>query len=307
MLHWRLILGFLLAALLVGLAWIDFSFGRPGIVLAPLAWIGCVLSAGELVRIFEQDPGTPAPSRYVVVTGSLITVLASCVPMLWANQVDGTIIGRVGCLSIGLAGASLAAFTIEMLRYREPGSATSRLALAILGIAYAGGLMGFVVQLRLLQGEPWDNEGRWGMIALFSLVATVKTNDIGAYFVGRFLGRTKMAPVLSPGKTWEGAIGGFVVSALATAATLGPIAHACGCHTDQTFERWLAGCAAFTLLVGAAGVAGDLAVSLLKRDARLKNSSSWMPGFGGVLDLLDSVVFAAPVAYLLWLFRCVGP
>ena len=61
------------------------------------------------------------------------------------------------------------------------------------------------------------------------------------------------------------------------------------------------------MLVTAAGVAGDLAVSLLKRDAGLKNSSSWMPGFGGVLDVLDSILFAAPLAYLLWLVRLVGP
>ena len=150
MLHWRLILGFLLAALLLGLAWIDFGFGRPGIILAPLALVGCFLSAGELVRIFEQDPATPAPSRYVVVTGALVTVLASCVPMFFVDQVASAIIGRVGWVALGVAASSLAAFSIEMLRYREPGSATSRLALAIFGIAYAGGLMGFVVQLQTI-------------------------------------------------------------------------------------------------------------------------------------------------------------
>ncbi len=63
----------------------------------------------------------------------------------------------------------------------------------------------------------------------------------------------------------------------------------------------------YAVVVGAAGIVGDLAISLLKRDAQLKDSSTWLPGFGGVLDLLDSILFAAPVAYLLWISRIVGP
>lgn len=313
MLHWRLILGVLLVAMVFGLAWADFHSARPGLVMAPLAIIGALLSAGELVRLFEGNPDTPSPSRYLVVPGAVGTVLASCLPILWqiedpaSKPVALGVIGRIGWLTIGFAGSCLLVFSIEMLRYRQTGSATVRLALAIFGIAYAGGLMGFVVQLRMLSGGPWGEDGRWGMVALLSLMIAVKSGDIGAYFTGRLFGKHKLAPVLSPGKTWEGVAGGFALSTVATMAALGPLAEAMGCDSQREPSVWLAGCLAYALVVGAAGIAGDLAVSLLKRDAGLKNSSSWMPGFGGVLDLLDSILFAAPVAFLLWLARCVGP
>ena len=312
MLHWRLILGAALVAAVGLLAWADFGSARPGLVMAPLALVGTTLAAGELVRLFEHNHQTPAPSRYLVVPGALATVVVSCGPMLWPvgsppPVTIATGVGLVGWVAVGLAGSCLVAFSAEMLRYREPGSATSRLALAVFGIAYAGGLMGFAVQLRLLRGGPWGDDGRWGMVALVSLIVAVKSNDIGAYFAGRLAGRTKLAPVLSPGKTWEGLAGGFAVSTLATMGVLGPMADWLGCEAPTAGARWLLGCVLYASLVGAAGVAGDLAVSLLKRDASLKNSSTWMPGFGGVLDLLDSVLFAAPVALLLWLARVVGP
>lgn len=294
-----------MAALVAALAWADFGSGRPGLVMAPLALVGTWLAAGELVRLFEHNEQTPAPSRYLVVPGAVLTALFSCAPMLW--RPGSAAVSGVGWVAVGLAASCLFVFSAEMLRYRTEGSATARLALAVFGIAYAGGLMGFVVQLRVLSGPPWDEQGHWGMVALTSLIAAVKSNDIGAYFTGRLIGRTKLAPILSPGKTWEGLGGGFVLSIAATAATLGPLATALGCPSDRPASTWFAGCFVYAVLVGSAGVAGDLAVSLLKRDAAVKNSSTWMPGFGGVLDVLDSVLFGAPVALLLWLAGCVGP
>lgn len=308
MLHWRITLGVLLVAALGLLAWLDFGSARPGLIMSPLAIAGAFLAAGELVRMFEQDPGLPAPSRYLVVPGAVGTVVACCVPMLLQQQDTlSAEIGRVGWVAIGLAGSGLAVFSFEMLRYREPGSATARLALAVFGIAYAGGLMGFVVQLRLLSGGPWGDAGAWGMVALLSMIAVVKSSDIGAYAFGRVFGRTKLAPVLSPGKTWEGLLGGAVTAVGVTLLMLGPVAERMTGSWPEGPVPWWLGCVVYAVLVTAAGVAGDLAVSLLKRDAHLKHSSSWMPGFGGVLDLLDSILFAAPVAYLLWLTRLVGP
>lgn len=307
MLHWRIILGVLFVAAVVTLAWWDFGSSRPGLIMSPLAIGGALLAAGELVRMFEQDPNLPSPSRYVVVPGAVAVVLASCVPMVAPAGWLTAEVGRVGWLAIGLAASCFTAFSVEMLRYREPGSATARLALAVFGIAYAGGLMGFVVQLRLLHNEPWDTAGKWGMVALLSMIVAVKSSDIGAYFVGRLAGRTRLAPVLSPGKTWEGVAGGFVVAIGATLVMLGPAAEWLTGGASGSHAGWWVGATLYASLVAAAGVAGDLAVSLLKRDAGLKDSSRWMPGFGGILDLLDSVLFAAPVAYLLWLTRLVGP
>lgn len=318
MLSTRLILGFSLLAAISALAWLDFYAPRPGLYLAPLA-VACVwLGAGELVRLFEENaalapsrelpPGERlSPSRYVVVTGSLLVTVISFTPVYWSVYPAGAPVGRPGWVAIGLAAGLLMAVVVEMAHFKQPGVATLRLAQAVLAIAYCGGLMGFIVQLRLLGGGAWGDDGRWGMVALLSLMAVVKANDTGAYFTGRWLGKTKMTPVLSPGKTWEGFAGGAVFSIIAAAICLGPLARAMGCVRVEPPEWWLARVAVFGIVVGTAGVLGDLAISLLKRDSRLKNSSTWMPGFGGVLDLLDSILFGAPVAYALWAAGVVGP
>lgn len=314
----RLILGFSLLALIAGLAWFDFTAPRPGVYLAPLAFAGVVLGSGELVRLFEENAavteatGLPlgerlSPSRYVVSTGAAFVTLVSFTPICWEVYPADCPVGRAGWVAIGLAVGLLMAVVVEMARFQQPGVATMRLAQAVLAIAYTGGLMGFVVQLRLLGGGDWGNDGRWGMVALFSLVAVVKANDTGAYFAGRLLGRTKMTPILSPGKTWEGFAGGTLLAIAAAAICLGPLANAMQCVRPEPATWWWARVATFAVIVGTAGVLGDLAISLLKRDSHLKNSSTWMPGFGGVLDLLDSILFAAPVAYALWVVGLVGP
>jgi phosphatidate cytidylyltransferase len=138
------------------------------------------------------------------------------------------------------------------------------------------------------------------MLALVSLIATVKMSDTGQYWMGRMFGRHKLAPAVSPGKTWEGALGG-VLFAIGTAwliFTWGDLALTVGDAIAIT---------SFAAAVAVAGIVGDLAESMLKRDAGVKDSSTWMPGFGGVLDLLDSLLGAAPVAYLFWALRMVGP
>lgn len=310
----------------MALAYADFHSPRPGLYLAPLGLIGVILGAGEMVRLFEnntpltdaqaeavpsqQEPAEAislSPDRSVVVTGSAVTMLISMAPMLWKEYPADCPVGRAGWISIGLGLSLLVAFVIEMARYRRPGVATVRLAQSILGIVYCGGLMGYLIQLRLLSGGPWGTEGRWGMIALLSLIAVVKANDTGAYTAGRLFGKHKMVPILSPGKTWEGAAGGMLFAIAAAMLTLGPLATAMGCETDLTLARWSLGCIVYGVVIGVSAIAGDLAISLLKRDSGLKNSSNWMPGFGGVLDLLDSILFAAPVAFLLWVSRVVGP
>ena len=119
-----------------------------------------------------------------------------------------------------------------------------------------------------------------------------KMCDTGAYFTGRLLGRHKMAPVLSPKKTLEGAAGGLAL-AVVTAIVIDQIA--------PVLAGGLMAAAGFGLTVGLAGLFGDLAESLIKRDCQAKDASAVMPGFGGVLDVVDSIVFAAPVAY--WWLR----
>ena len=144
----------------------------------------------------------------------------------------------------------------------------------------------FFVQIRWLSPDAVTSAT---MLAL--VVFVPKFNDIGAFFTGTFLGRHKMTPVLSPKKTWEGFAGGLVASVL-TAVGLS--------FAGPVFAGGIPEAVAFGLVVGAVGVLGDLAESLIKRDGSQKDASQVVPGFGGVLDVVDSVLFAAPVAYL-WL------
>jgi phosphatidate cytidylyltransferase len=185
----------------------------------------------------------------------------------------------------------LAAFLVEMATFREPGGSVNRIALAVWVVAYLGLLPSFLAQLRWPAGGTGDD--RRGVTALALAIFVPKSCDIGAYFTGRLLGRHRMTPVLSPKKTWEGLAGGLAVAAL-TAVGINR------CVPVPALRDGLAA-AGLGLTVGAAGVLGDLAESLVKRDCRQKDASHVVPGFGGVLDVIDSIVFAAPVAY--WWLR----
>ena len=132
------------------------------------------------------------------------------------------------------------------------------------------------------------------------MIIVVKATDIGAYTTGRLFGRRKLAPTLSPGKTWEGAIGGLIFAVIGSMLALGPLAESLDVEITRSGITWLTIAVIYGLVVGAAGVFGDLAESMLKRDAGVKDSSEWLLGFGGVLDLLDSLLLAAPVAYVFW-------
>jgi phosphatidate cytidylyltransferase len=128
-----------------------------------------------------------------------------------------------------------------------------------------------------------------GREAVLLLLLTIVVSDSAQYFTGRWLGRHKLSPVISPKKTVEGALGGFVIApaVLALAAPWGLPGHSFG---------WV-------LLIGLAivglGIAGDLFESLLKRSAGVKDSSALIPGHGGVLDRIDAMLFAGPVFYVL--------
>jgi phosphatidate cytidylyltransferase len=179
----------------------------------------------------------------------------------------------------------LTSFCVEMATYREPGGVVARIALTVWIVAYLGVLPSFLVQLRWL--SPTEANPSRGVTAIALAIFVPKACDIGAYFTGRLLGRTPMTPALSPKKTWEGLAGGLALATL--------VAVAINYFFPVLPNAGLA--AGFGLTVAVAGVLGDLAESLLKRDCRRKDASQVVPGFGGVLDVVDSILFAAPVAY----------
>jgi phosphatidate cytidylyltransferase len=176
----------------------------------------------------------------------------------------------------------LMAFLLEIANYRGPGGNVARVANVVLVTVYLGLLPSCLIQLRWL---PDDRSG----VALLLAIFVPKCCDIGAYFTGRIFGWHQFSPLLSPKKTWEGFAGGMLF-AVGTAVGLS--------FAAPVFRYGIPEAVMFGLAVGLAGVFGDLAESMIKRDAMAKDASASVPGFGGVLDVIDSVIFAAPVAYL---------
>jgi len=295
MLRWRLILGTVIIAALVALCVLDYRASVQGMYLLPLAVALSLLGAGELLAMFRRlghDPLT-----WAIYGGTLVTVLFAGAPGLLSGKYLTATIGQLGWLAMGLAIALLVVVIGELMRYQSPGRSTIQLGLASFAILYAGGLMGFVIQLRLL-GASSEHDGPLGMVALISLIATVKMSDTGQYTFGRLFGKHKLSPVVSPGKTWEGAAGGVVVAIITAWLVFSTVAREMLGPSGVDISTW--SIVLFGIVVSAAGIVGDLTESMLKRDAGVKDSSTWLPGFGGVLDLLDSLLGAAPVAYLFW-------
>ena len=291
MLSWRLLLGVLFAAGLAALCWADFHARTPGVWLLPLGLALSALASGELLGLFAARNLRPA--AWPIYGGNALIFAANYAPL----ATGGGEIGPFGWPMVALALGVMAAFVAEMWRYTGPGRVTEQLAASVLSLAYVGVLLSFTIQLRLFDGADW------GVPALMSLVIVVKMCDTGAYAVGRLIGRHKMTPLLSPGKTFEGLAGGLAFACFGSWLAFQKLNPLMVSGDDRGAPAW--GWLAYGLLVGLAGVIGDLAESLLKRDLGQKDSSRWMPGFGGVLDVLDSVLMAAPVAYLCWMLKLV--
>ena len=285
--------------LLVGLVWLDYwhNFGRPGVWLLPLGVLVCVLAVAEVLQLLEAKNLRPIPG--VVYAGVLLVFLAAAVPLWWPNCPDNSPLGRLGWPLLALALAVGLAFVGEMQRYRRPGGVMVNVALATFAFSYLGLLMSFLVTLRIFSGNEW------GMVALLSLIVVVKLSDAGAYTAGRLWGRHRMAPVLSPGKTVQGAVGGLVAACVGSWLMFDVVAPMMVTGTPRTTPWW--SWLSYGVVVCVAGMLGDLAESLFKRDLDQKDSSRWLPGLGGVLDLIDSILFAAPAAYLCWVAKLVGP
>ncbi len=287
MLRWRLLLGVVFGAVLAGWLWVDHNHAPsiPGLWLVPLLVVLVVLAAGETITLLGA--ANLRPSTAVVYACSLAIALSPWLAQVWPQASPGPL----GWPLLALGLSFFVAVTDAVIRYQRETHAVTRLALTTLSLLYVGFLLSFVVQLRLIDA------GQLGVIPLVSLVIVVKMSDIGAYTVGRLIGKHKLAPSLSPGKTMEGLAGGVAFACFAAGLVWMALEAGLGGSTGGShLAAWLL----FAPLVTLAGIVGDLAESMLKRDAGQKDSSTWMPGFGGVLDLLDSILVSAPVAYVFW-------
>ncbi len=214
--------------------------------------IGVVFLAG--LHFCRYGPGQPGYE--IDVFGIVLTVLAA---FCWRFRV-----GIIGRESVNAVGDALMAYV------------------------YVPVLFGvFVLRLTFLPVMESAVPGAW---LLLMMIAAAKFTDMGAYITGSLIGKHKMAPKLSPAKTWEG-FGGALIFAQIAAWSVWALAG------DSV--AWLAPLhvGILALLIGLVAIAGDLAESIVKRSLGVKDSGTWMPGIGGILDLIDSLCFAAPVTY----------
>lgn len=297
MLRWRLISAAVIISLLLGTMWLDFwqvLWATPGAWLMPIMLLVSLLGTEEVLSLLRakehQLVGWPVylGNFLIPLSASLTIVLAMAGRSLSAQFAASYDRWPLAALTVVIAFIFLA----QMQRYVGPGRNIISVALAIFTVCYIGVLISFWALLRLHA----DN-GR-GMLALVSMLVIVKMADTGAFFVGKNLGRHKMTPVLSPGKTWEGAVGGVVVACLVSWAVFHWLG---GSLVGATYRRpAIVAALAYGGTLALAGMLGDLAESLLKRDMERKDSSTWLPGLGGVLDIIDAPLLAGPIAWLWW-------
>jgi phosphatidate cytidylyltransferase len=260
-----------------------------GIGIGLLVVVLAALAAGEAERLLAAT-GRPVV-RNGVLGGALVLVAATAIPAILGSKLLGEeptvldLAARVGATD-GVALVGVVAVGLAMVAFarRDPADGFAAWSTTAFGAVYVG-LLGAVAVLTTMWTDPasfervfWP-ERRWVLV----LLAGAWSFDTGAYLVGRALGRRPFLPWISPKKTLEGVVGGLVVGTLGVAVVL-----------------WVSGSTPLEALVlgpllGACAQAGDLAESLLKRTAGAKDSGTLLPGHGGILDRVDSILFAAPV------------
>lgn len=290
MFGWRLLGGLGLSVPFVFMLWLEdqANGGHPGIWLVPVAILIAVAATAELVGLFIGQ--VPELGYGPACVGALAMTTAMSVPVVLSKTRQGPF-ELWGWLVLGICLAMAILLLAELLRFSDGRALAERVGLAFWSIVAVAVPFSCLLYLRVQ--EP----NRLGLMLIVSTIFVVKCSDAGAYFVGTAIGKHRLAPRLSPGKTWEGAIGGLIAA----------VASAWALHTyvvPQLAESAAVPPLSSLMLYGAAlhvaGVLGDLAESMFKRSAGKKDSASWLPGLGGLLDVIDSVLWAAPVAYLFW-------
>ena len=249
-------------------------FGDPYFTIL-IAVVG-LLAAMEFYRLTKGLKAQPLTIFGVIWTILLIVIRNPTIHSWLASHID------VELLIPTIITFGMAVSLILLLTRKTKLGAFTDWAWTFAGILYIGLLLSYLVTLRGL-----DNGRSWVFLAIFATFGS----DSAAYFVGKAIGKRKLAPDISPKKTWEGAIGGLVGAAAVSLLFLLPTP-----VQLTAFLNWwqliIVG-----LLVSVFGQLGDLVESLFKRNAGVKDSGNVFPGHGGMLDRMDSIVFAAVVVY----------
>jgi phosphatidate cytidylyltransferase len=252
----RILVAAVLLPLVIGVAYLG------GWWLFALGLVGGLLALHELYTMARE-------LRPLVIAGYLGFILALL----------GLQLGGLAWMLGGMLTTLLFSFVVFGLSHVRP-SATASFGVTVLGVVWVGVGIGFLL---LVRDVP--EHGFWAVMAV---LFTVFAADTAAFFVGRSLGRHKLAPAISPGKTWEGLVGGVVAAMVAAFVIL---------YNDR--DEFLS-IPEMLLLGGAVAIAsvlGDLFESAVKRDLGIKDSGTLLGGHGGMLDRLDALLWAGPAAF----------
>lgn len=288
MLKYRLLFGTLMILVFVGLIvadgyldgsiTLDANDDKPvqGSIFALLIVGVALLAVAEMAKL-AQTKGVR-----VFLPIAILSSIMLATSWYWRQFVTDQIAFHLYYVLFVSAFSLLGLFVYQALRFATDGMILN-CASSFFVIFYLGFLSSFILGLRV----------EYGTWALLMFISTIKSSDTGAYTIGRLFGKHKMAPKISPGKTWEGLAGAAIFGIIAA------LAFSVFCDTMPLFHGIIFGC-----IFGLLGQMGDLAESMIKRDAGMKDSSSNIPGFGGVLDIIDSPLATAPAAYLFFMLAC---
>ena len=286
----------------VGIIWLG------GAALAALLGIIGALAAWELFRIARAG-GTPALERVGIPLAAMIPLVvharylgvgrATFDSRGALGDSGGAIVNAAAKLIVWPFTMSLTAAAVVVLGILTlaiwargvEGKPLAAVGVTVFGVIYTGGMLSYGYALRYHQYAVGSAAGT---ALVFLPLLLTWAQDTGAYAVGRTMGRRKLIPKVSPGKTVEGAVGGVIVTVLVCWLY---VRFALRPHAQLALSPW--GVVLFGTIISIAAQVGDLAESLLKREAGVKDSSHIIPGHGGVLDRFDSLLFVLPVAYLL--------
>lgn len=250
-----------------------------------LAIVAIALQAlREFYHLADSKHASPNQAVGLAVTAAMLVGVGYMVAG------DGTrgLMASASVIGLVMMVGTILTLTIELFRAKE--NAVFNTSTTMFGVTYIGISMASLIGLRFTkQPELLGTWGAEGCSLVLTLFVSVWLADIAAYFVGLTIGRHKLFPRVSPKKSWEGAVGGLVGST----AGFGVLAMYLMPSLDLTTALV---CGA---VVGIVGPLGDLSESLLKRDATVKDSGELLPGHGGVFDRFDSMLFAAPVVFLI--------
>jgi len=256
------VVGFALLSVIVWIGWV---------ALLPALIVVALMCLFEYIRMLDRND---IDVRRVSLGVFTVAIMIASLP-LWPHAPWPGGSWREAVLTVAL-GYML---VVEVIRPGE--RPLERIVYSMFGLLYIPWLMGYFLMLRY---SPDAGDGL--LYFALPLLATFAA-DIGGYFVGHFFGRRKLAPEVSPGKTVEGSVGGLAFSFLVV------LALTTFTHVWTPFEALL-----YSILVASASQLGDLSESLLKRALKTKDSGSSLPGHGGFLDRVDSLLFAVPATYL---------